>query len=369
MTKTASPTSAVPGESVVYTLAVTNAGPANVGTASVTDSGLTSADYSSVSWSCVGQGGAVCGSPASGSGNINHAGNVNLPAGGTVTYTINVTIATNAVGTACTAAPTSACVKNTGTATIPVTFIDPTPLDQTSTVEVPISPKADLSIAKSVLTQLGADRRRRAARFPDRGAQLRPEQRHRRHRAGHLLGRLHRRDVDLRREQRQSCPGERLGESDRGERAVNLNGGNPATCAGGGQATFTILGSVVASPSSGVLSNVAKVLAPSGVFDPSDRQQHRQRPGRCSRPRPTSRSSRPTARTDAVPGEPITYSITVFNTGPDDAQLLAGRRHLPGGAAQRLVDLQLRGSGPGHPDLPRGAAPGRGRPTSGRSPA
>ena len=111
LTKTANPTSAVPGESVVYTLAVTNAGPANVGTASVTDLGLTSADYSAVSWNCVGQGGAVCGSPASGTGNIN-VSNVNLPAGGTLTYTINVTIATNAVGTACTAAPTVDCVKN-----------------------------------------------------------------------------------------------------------------------------------------------------------------------------------------------------------------------------------------------------------------
>ena len=81
---------------------------------------------------------------------------MNLPAGGTVTYTINVTIATNAVGTACTAAPTVNCVKNSATATIPVTFIDPTPADQTDTVEVPISPKADLSITKTVLTPLGA---------------------------------------------------------------------------------------------------------------------------------------------------------------------------------------------------------------------
>ncbi len=320
LTKTANPTSAVPGESVVYTLVVTNAGPANVGTASVTDSGLTSADYSAVSWNCVGQGGAVCGSPASGSGNINHAGNVNLPAGGTVTYTINVTIATNAVGTACTAVPTSACVKNTGAATMPVTFIDPTPLDQTFTVEVPISPKADLSIAKSVLTELEDIAAGAPLDFQIVVRNCGPS-----NVTGAIV--LDTFSADYTGAtwtciaSNGTCPASGSGNLTAANALVNLNGGNPATCAGAGQATFTILGAVVGSPSSGVLSNVAKVLAPSGVFDPSTGNNTASVQVVLEAETDIA-IIKTDGSTNAVPGEPITYSITVFNTGPDDAQLL-----------------------------------------------
>ena len=358
VTKTANPASAVPGESVVYTVTLTNAGPANVSGASVTDSGLTSPDYSAVSWNCVGQGGAVCGSPASGSGNISHSGNVNLPAGGIVTYTITVTIATNATGTACTLPLTGNCAKNSATATLPATYIDPSPSDHTAAVEVPISPKAELSISKSVLTPLGAIAAGAPLDFQIVVRNCGPS---------NVTGAIVQDNFSADytglvtnptwtcSASNGSCPASGSGNLNV---AVNLNGGNPLTCAGAGQATFTITGAVVASPSTGVLSNVAKVIVPSGVFDPSIGNN-------TSSVQVVLEAETDIAiiKTDgstvAVPGDPITYSITVFNTGPDDAQALAVDRHLPDGAAQRLLDLQLRGPGAGQSDLPPGAAPAR----------
>ena len=340
VTKTASPSSAVPGESVVYTLTVSNAGPANVGSATVTDTALASADYSAVSWSCVGQGGATCGSPAFGNGNIN-VSNVNLPAGGTVTYTINVTIATNAVGTACTLPLTGNCVKNSATATIPVTFIDPTPADQTDSVEVPISPKADLSIAKTVLTPLGAIAAGAPLDFQIVVRNCGPS-----NVSGALVQDTFSIDYTVSSwscvAANGTCPVPASGTGNLNA-AVNLNGGNPATCAGAGQATFTVLGAVVASPSTGVLSNVAKVVVPSGVFDPSlgNNTSSVQVVLEAETDIAIIKTDGSTA---AVPGNPITYSITVFNTGPDDAQALQVEDIFP--AALRNVSWTCNSEAP-----------------------
>ncbi|MBP9825974.1 MAG: beta-propeller fold lactonase family protein, partial [Thermoanaerobaculia bacterium] len=342
VTKTASPSSAVPGESVVYTVTVSNAGPANVSNASVTDLALASADYSSVSWSCVGQGGAVCGSPAGGSGNIN-AANLNLPAGGTVTYTINVTIATNAVGTAC-ALATGNCAKNSATATIPVTFIDPTPADQTASVEVPISPKADLSISKTVLTPLGAIAAGAPLDFQIVVRNCGPS---------NVTGAFVQDILSIDYTgatwscvaSNGSCPVPANGSGNltAANATVSLNGGNPATCAGAGQATFTISGAVVASPSTGVLSNVAKVIVPSGVFDPSlgNNTSSVQVVLEAETDIAIIKTDGTTA---AVPGEAITYSITVFNTGPDDAQALVVEDIFP--AALRNVSWTCNSEAP-----------------------
>ena len=207
---------------------------------------------------------------------------------------------------------------------MPATYIDPSPADHTATVEVPISPKAELSISKTVLTPLGTSppARRSVSRS---GAQLRPQQRHRRRRAGHLLGRLHRCDLDL--HARPTAPGPGRRRTAAGNLTVGECRGQPERrqsrrpAPAPARRRSLIVGAVVASPSSGVLSNVAKVIVPSGVFDPST-GNNTPASRWCSKPRPTSRSSRPTAPRSPVPGEPITYSITVFNTGPDDAQAL-----------------------------------------------
>src|SRR5581483_3061113 len=85
ITKTDGVTSATPGGSVTYTITASNAGPSNATGATVADifpAALT------CTWTCVGAGGGTC--TASGSGNLNDT--VNLPNGGSVTYTASCTI-------------------------------------------------------------------------------------------------------------------------------------------------------------------------------------------------------------------------------------------------------------------------------------
>ena len=77
---------------MTYTIVASNAGPNGVTGATVTD---TFPAALTCTWTCVGAGGGTC--TASGSGNINDT--VNLPAGGSVTYTANCTLSASATGT------------------------------------------------------------------------------------------------------------------------------------------------------------------------------------------------------------------------------------------------------------------------------
>jgi uncharacterized repeat protein (TIGR01451 family) len=94
ITKTNSATSVAAGGSTTYSIVASNAGPSPVNGATVADT--FAASCASVNWTCVGAGGGTC--AASGSGNINDA-TVNLPSGGSVTYTAICNIGAAAVGT------------------------------------------------------------------------------------------------------------------------------------------------------------------------------------------------------------------------------------------------------------------------------
>ena len=92
ITKTDGVTTATPGGSVTYTITASNAGPSNATGSTVADTFPASL---TCTWTCVGAGGGTC--TAAGSGNINDT--VNLPAGGSVTYTASCTISAAATGT------------------------------------------------------------------------------------------------------------------------------------------------------------------------------------------------------------------------------------------------------------------------------
>ncbi|MFN7940396.1 MAG: GEVED domain-containing protein [Thermoanaerobaculia bacterium] len=85
-------TTVVPGLATAYTIVASNAGPATATGATVADT--FPAACASVTWTCVGAGGGTC--TASGSGNISDS--VNLPSGGSATYTAVCTTAANASG-------------------------------------------------------------------------------------------------------------------------------------------------------------------------------------------------------------------------------------------------------------------------------
>ncbi len=92
-----------------YTIVVNNAGPTDVVGATVTDS--VAVNLSNPNWVCVASAGGSC--TASGTGNINDV--VNIPAGGSVTYTLTVTVAE----------PEGGIITNTATVTPPNGLTDP----------------------------------------------------------------------------------------------------------------------------------------------------------------------------------------------------------------------------------------------------
>ena len=130
ITMTDGVTTATPGGSVTYTITVSNTGPSNVTGATVADTFPASL---TATWTGVGAGGGTA--TASGSGNINDT--VNLPAGGSVTYTVSATISAGATGT----------LSNTATVTSSVT--DPTPGNNSATDSDTLTPQADLAITKT----------------------------------------------------------------------------------------------------------------------------------------------------------------------------------------------------------------------------
>src|SRR5262245_21934768 len=132
VTKTDGVTSAVAGGSVTYTITASNAGPSDASGATVADA--LPADLSGA-WTCVGAGGATC--TASGSGDINDT--VNLPAGGSVTYTVSAAVAASAAGS----------LSNTATVGVPVGVPDPAPGNNSATDTDTLLSLADLAMTKT----------------------------------------------------------------------------------------------------------------------------------------------------------------------------------------------------------------------------
>ncbi len=131
ITKTDGVTTATPGGTVTYTITAANAGPSAATGATVTDT--FPAELTGCTWTCVGAGGGTC--TAAGSGNISDT--VNLPAGGSVTYTATCTVST--------------CNPFTNNATVapPAAVTDPDPANNSATDVDTVTPQADLSITKT----------------------------------------------------------------------------------------------------------------------------------------------------------------------------------------------------------------------------
>jgi uncharacterized repeat protein (TIGR01451 family) len=133
ITKTDGVASAVPGQSVTYTIVASNAGPSNAPGSTVADT--FPAAITGATWTCVGAGGGTC--TLAGSGNINDT--VNLPAGGSVTYTVTAAISASATGT----------LSNTATVATGGGVTDPTPGNNSATDTDTLTPQANLGITKT----------------------------------------------------------------------------------------------------------------------------------------------------------------------------------------------------------------------------
>ena len=135
ITKTDGVTTATPGGAVTYTITAANSGPANAPGAMVAD---TFPAALTCTWTCGGTGGGAC--TAAGAGNI--ADLVDLPAGGSVTYTASCTISAAASGS----------LVNTATVTAPAGVTDTASGNNsaTDTDSLSAAPAADLSATKTV---------------------------------------------------------------------------------------------------------------------------------------------------------------------------------------------------------------------------
>jgi uncharacterized repeat protein (TIGR01451 family) len=136
ITKTDGLASVNPGATVTYTIVASNAGPDTATGATITDT--VPASLSGVTWTCgTLVGGATCGA-ASGSGNAIST-TANLPSGGSVTYTVTGTLASNATGT----------LSNTAQVAAPSGTTDPTAGNNSATDTDTINLVADPSITKT----------------------------------------------------------------------------------------------------------------------------------------------------------------------------------------------------------------------------
>jgi uncharacterized repeat protein (TIGR01451 family) len=120
VTLAATPAQYTAGEPLTYTITVSNAGPANALSTTIVDafpSALTGA-----SWSCVASGGATC--AAGGSGPV-LTEVIGLPAGASVVYTVDGTIA----------AGTTATLTNSATAVVGAPATDPDTTNNTASLD------------------------------------------------------------------------------------------------------------------------------------------------------------------------------------------------------------------------------------------
>ncbi|WP_313918400.1 hypothetical protein [Tahibacter sp.] len=119
ITKTDGETEVDTGETLTYTIVVSNAGTNDVNAASVSET--PSGALTCGAWTCAVSGAATCGAP-SGTGVIADA--PSLPVGTSVTYTQQCTVAT---------VSTDTTVANTASVALPAGFIDTTPANNTAT--------------------------------------------------------------------------------------------------------------------------------------------------------------------------------------------------------------------------------------------
>ena len=283
ITKTDGVTTATPGGSVTYTITASNAGPSSAPGATVADTFPASL---TATWTCSGAGGGTC--AASGSGNINDT--VNLPSGGSVTYTVFATISAAATGT----------LSNTATVTAPGGVTDPTPGNNAATDSDTLNPNADLSITKTDgVTVVAA--------------------------GGSLTYTITASNAGP-----SNAPGATVADTFPATLTATWTcsgaGGGTCTASGsgnindtvnlpvGGSVTYTVSGTV-SLLATGTLSNTATVTAPAGVTDPT--------PGNNSAtdtdsvaPNANLSITKTDGVTTATPGGSVTYTITASNAGP-----------------------------------------------------
>ena len=290
VTKTDNDLFAQPGDTVVYQIVVSNAGPSAAANAVFTDTAP--ASLSGVSWTCSASAGSTC--PASGAGNAINT-TVTLSPVGTVTFVVTATVVASAAGV----------IANTATIAAPVGVTETSSGNNTATDTTSVTPTADLIITKTdglssiaageadtytiVVTNAGPSTITNAAVSDTLPASL--------------VGAT------------WTCT------ASAGSSCATASGsGNVAdlvTLTSSGTATFTVTATVVASTPAGTLSNTATVTMPAGSVDPTPANNQA-----TDTTTIVQHVDLAVTKTDGVssatPGQPVHYTIVVTNNGPSN---------------------------------------------------
>ena len=315
ITKTNGQTSTVPGMATAYTIVVTNNGPSNAPGASVTDTfpGI----LIGVTWTCGGTGGGTC--TAAGSGNINET--VNLPVGGSVTFSASGTVSAGATGS----------LANTAAVSPPGGVTDPTPGNNSATDTDTLTPEANLAINKTnnqnstvpgTATTYVIEVTNSTGPSNISGATV----------ADTFPGTLTGVAWTCAGTGGGTCPASGSG---------NIN--NTVNLPVGSSVTFTATGTVSAG-ATGSLANTATVTLPGGSSDPNTGNNTDTDTDTLT-PQANLAISKTNNQTSTIPGTLTTYTIVVTNSGPSNAPGATVTDNFP--AALPVVAWTCAGAGGG----------------------
>lgn len=282
--------SVVAGETVTYTVTISNVGPNAVSNALLNSAFPT--QLTGVAWTCVASGGASC-MPASGSGNWNNKP-PDLPPGSSVTLTVTGNLPPAETGH----------LTSTVSIVTPAAFNELTPGNNASTLVTPIEVRGDLSITRT--SNPATPQAGQPITYTLTVANSGPSTV-----VGATVVNLFPISVtntlwNCSATSGSSCPASGSG---------NIN--TPVNLAPGGVATFTATG--VVSPSAvSMPPHSAIVTAPGNVIDPNPENNLFTDGGGLGRSVDLT-ISKSIAPETVVPGLPVTYTINVTNAGPADA--------------------------------------------------
>ncbi len=287
--KTDNVVAATPGGSVTYSIVVTNDGPQAVDDARVVD---TFAAELSCIWSCQPSAGASC-PPGQVAGDIDHL--IDLPMGGSATFTAQCAIDAAAVGS----------LSNTVTVTPPVAVLDPDLIDNSaSDLDTVLSGRADLRITKtdnSTLTAPGQTLTYTLQVFNDGPSDV-------------LGARVQDAFSSAIEEVLWTCTATGASTC---SAAGSGNIDDSTHLLAGDHFTYVATG-VVAADASGTLLNSATVTAPEGVDDPNFNNNTAIDFDTVVTDTLADLSiSKTDGVTQATPGGEVTYTLVVSNDGPN----------------------------------------------------
>ena len=314
ITKTDGATTIAAGGTTTYTIVVSNNGPSDAIGASVTDT--LPASFSGATWSCAASGvGATC--TASGTGNISDT--VNVPVGATLTYTVQATLSGSASGTVDNTSTVAAAAGETDT-----NLGNNSASDSDTITGGPPPATTDLSVAKAdgvttvtaggattytIVVSNGGPASANSAIFTDPAAS----------------------NLSVTSVTCGSASGSAACPTVPNTTVALMQGSGIVipTLPAGGSVTFTV-NATVAAGTTGTIANTASVAAPAGVTD-SDLSNN----SATDTDSVTVVANLALAKTDGgstyKPGGTATYSITVTNGGPSNADNVSVTDNLPAG--------------------------------------